>query len=66
MTNRSSLSKLGEIKNLELKYSKNLSIQIFKKMCKIKYFEEEVKKYCFMWREGGQFSTEKYNSKEIN
>jgi len=43
MINRSSLSKLGEIKNLELKYSKNLSIQIFKKICKIKYFEEEVK-----------------------
>ena len=29
----------------------------------IRYFDEEVKKYCFMWREGGQFSTEKYNSK---
>ena len=30
-------------------------------------FDEEVKKYCFMWREGGQFSTEKYNSiKEKN
>ena len=43
MLNRLSLSKLGEIKNLELKYSKNLSIKIFKKMCKIKYFEEEVK-----------------------
>ena len=25
-------------------------------------FEKEVKKYCYMWREGGQFSTEKYNS----
>ena len=24
-------------------------------------FEDEVKKYCYMWREGGQFSTEKYN-----
>ena len=24
-------------------------------------FEEEVKKYCYMWREGGQFSTKKYN-----
>ena len=33
----------------------------------LKYFDEEVKKYCYMWREGGQFSTEKYNSdnKEI-
>jgi len=27
-----------------------------------KNFDEEVKKYCYMWREGGQFSTEKYNS----
>ena len=29
----------------------------------LKYFDQEVKKYCYMWREGGQFSTEKYNSK---
>ncbi len=27
-----------------------------------RYFNEEVKKYCYMWREGGQFSTEKYLS----
>jgi len=26
----------------------------------VKYFYDEVKKYCYMWREGGQFSTEKY------
>ena len=26
------------------------------------YFDIEVKKYCYMWREGGQFSTEKYTS----
>jgi uncharacterized protein YbjT (DUF2867 family) len=24
-------------------------------------FEEEVRKYCYMWREGGQFSKKKYN-----
>ena len=30
----------------------------------LKYFEEEVKKYSYMWREGGQFSTEKYKSKD--
>ena len=24
-------------------------------------FTKEVEKYCFMWREGGQFSTKKYN-----
>ena len=29
----------------------------------LRYFDAEVKKYCYMWREGGQFSTEKYNSK---
>ena len=27
-----------------------------------RYFNEEVKKYCYMWRDGGQFSTEKYTS----
>ena len=30
----------------------------------VRYFDEEVKKYCYMWREGGQFSTEKYNSEK--
>ncbi len=28
----------------------------------VRYFETEVKKYCFMWKDGGQFSTEKYKS----
>ena len=28
----------------------------------VRYFDEEVKKYCYMWRDGGQFSTEKYSS----
>ena len=32
----------------------------------LKYFDKEVKKYCYMWREGGQFSTEKYNSDNID
>ena len=27
----------------------------------LRYFDQEVKKYCYMRREGGQFSTEKYN-----
>jgi NADH dehydrogenase len=31
----------------------------------VRYFEEEVKKYCYMWREGGQFSTEKYKSDDL-
>ena len=25
-------------------------------------FDKEVEKYCYMWREGGQFSTKKYNA----
>ena len=29
----------------------------------LRYFDEEVKKYSYMWREGGQFSTERYMSK---
>ena len=28
----------------------------------VRLFDKEVKKYCYMWREGGQFSTEKYIS----
>ena len=28
----------------------------------LKYFDKEVKKYCYMWKDGGQFSTEKYTS----
>ena len=28
----------------------------------IRYFDAEVRKYSYMWRVGGQFSTEKYNS----
>ena len=44
------------------KYKTNFDIGIPSK----KYFEKEVKKYCFMWKEGGQFSTEKYNSDEGN
>ena len=30
----------------------------------VRHFDEEVKKYCYMWREGGQFSTGKYNSEK--
>ena len=26
-----------------------------------KIFDKEVEKYCYMWKEGGQFSTKKYN-----
>ena len=32
----------------------------------VRYFNEEVKKYCYMWREGGQFSTEKYSNNDLD
>ena len=38
------------------KYKTNLSLNI---PCK-KIFEDEVKKYCYMWKDGGQFSTDRY------
>ena len=41
------------------KYKNNFEIGI----PSLRYFDEEVKKYSYMWREGGQFSTEKYVSK---
>ena len=44
------------------KYKTNNDIGVISK----RYFSEEVKKYCFMWREGGQFSTEKYNLENKN
>ena len=47
---------------LSKKYKSNFDIGIPSK----RYFDLEVKKYSFMWREGGQFSTGKYVSKENN
>ncbi len=42
------------------KYKTNFDIGI----PSLKYFDEEVKKYCYMWREGGQYSTAKYLGKK--
>ena len=39
------------------KYKTNLDIGLPSKL----YFKDEVKKYSYMWRDGGEFSTEKYN-----
>ena len=39
------------------KYKSNFQLGIPSK----RFFDEEVKKYCFMWKEGGQFSTDKYS-----
>ena len=30
----------------------------------VRFFEKEVKKYCYMWRDGGQFSTERYTDEK--
>ena len=30
----------------------------------VRYFDEEVKKYCYMWREGGQFSVSRNDNKK--
>ena len=38
------------------KYKSNSDIGI----PSVRFFDEEVKKYCYMWRDGGQFSTERY------
>ena len=42
------------------KYKTNFDLGIPSK----RFFNEEVKKYCYMWKDGGQFSTEKYISNE--
>jgi len=42
------------------KYKTNFDIGV----PSVRHFDEEVKKYCYMWKEGGQFSTEKYNSEK--
>ncbi len=39
------------------KYKTNTDIGLPSKL----YFKNEVKKYSYMWRDGGEFSTEKYN-----
>ena len=40
------------------KYKTNSDIGVPSK----RLFEDEVKKYCYMWKDGGQYTTEKYNS----
>ena len=43
------------------KYKTNADIGLPGKL----YFKDEVKKYSYMWRDGGEFSTEKYNLKNM-
>ena len=40
------------------KYKTNFEINLPSK----KYFSSEVEKYCYMWKEGGQFSTKNYKT----
>tara|TARA_X000000368_G_scaffold253595_1_gene200466 strand:- start:408 stop:1394 length:987 start_codon:yes stop_codon:yes gene_type:complete len=42
------------------KYKTNRDIGVPSK----RYFDVEVKKYCYMWRDGGQYSTDKYLQKD--
>ena len=42
------------------KYKTNFQIGVPSKLL----FKDEVKKYSFMWREGGKFSTDKYKTKD--
>ena len=42
------------------RYKTNFDIGLVSK----RYFDQEVRKYSYMWREGGQYSTDKYNLKE--
>ena len=44
------------------KYKTNSEVGIPSKL----FFKNEVKKYSFMWKDGGEFSTEKYNIKSLN
>ena len=40
------------------KYKSNKDIGVPAKL----YFDQEVNKYCYMWKDGGQFSTKKYEN----
>ena len=44
------------------KYKTNSDVGVSAK----RFFDQEVKKYSYMWKEGGQYSTDKYNIKEKN
>ena len=52
------LLKYNNISSGKYKTNKDIGIP------SLRYFDEEVKKYSYMWREGGQFSTEKYKSED--
>ena len=39
-------------------HQKNIKLILILEFHVKKSFEDEVKKYCYMWKEGGQFSTE--------
>ncbi len=44
---------------LSKKYKNNLDIGVPSN----RFFEAEVKKYCYMWKDGGQYATDKYQDK---
>ena len=53
--------KILKYNNIETgKYKTNFDIGVPSK----RMFESEVNKYCYMWREGGEYSTEKYKKND--
>jgi len=52
------LLKYNNIKSGKYKTNSDIGIP------SVKFFDQEVKKYSYMWREGGQFSTDKYLSRD--
>ncbi len=49
------LLKYNNISSGKYKTNKDLGVP------SVRFFDEEVKKYCYMWKDGGEFSTEKYD-----
>ena len=52
------LLKYNNIKSGKYKSNSDIGIP------SVRFFDEEVKKYSYMWREGGKFSTDKYLSED--
>ena len=48
--------------DLETKAKETDDKKLNEEKLKLFTFDKEVEKYCYMWRDGGQFSTEKYKS----
>ena len=52
------LSKYDNIKSGKYKTNTDIGVP------SVRFFDEEVKQYCYMWRTGGQVSTDKYKTEK--